>query len=98
MKNEEMLRSAASEIKCARIKTEAYGKKSYTTNTTIQESRKWFKTRFGLQNFAGNYSHDRRFADSNWLCRCKSDREEEGHIVSGKCEVYKDQFGDLGED
>ena len=59
------------------------------------------KTRWGLQDFAGNYSHDRRFAKSNWLCRCKTDREEEGHIVSGRCEVYEDlrsQFGDLGED
>ena len=38
---------------------------------------------------------------SNWLCRCKTDREEEGHIVSGRCEVYEDlrsQFGDIGED
>ena len=35
------------------------------------------------------------------MCRCGSDREEESHIVSGKCEVYSDlrlQFGDLKED
>ena len=100
-KNEEMLRSSASDTKCARIKTEAYGRKSYIANTTIQESRKWYKTRFGLNDFAGNYSNDMKFAKSNWLCRCKTDREEEGHIVSGTCEVYEDlrsQFGDLGED
>ena len=101
LKNEEILRSSASEKKCERIKTEAYGRKNYTKNTTIQESRKWFKTRFGHLDFGGNYSHDRKFAKSNWLCRCKTDREEEGHIVSGKCNVYEDlrtQYGDLGED
>ena len=35
------------------------------------------------------------------MCRCGSEREEEGHIVSGHCEVYGDlrtQFGDLSED
>ena len=35
------------------------------------------------------------------MCLCGSDREEESHIVSGKCEVYSDlrlQFGDLKED
>ena len=95
------MRASASEVKCARIKNEEYGQKEYTKGQTIQESRKWFRTRFGLQDFAGNYSHDRRFAKSNWMCRCKNNREEEGHIVSGKCDVYeglRTQFGDLGED
>ena len=67
----------------------------------IAETREWFKTCFGLQPFAGNYSHDRRFAKSDWLCRCKTVREEEGYITSGNCEVYgdlKSQFGDLDED
>ena len=101
LRNEEMLRASASEIKCARIKNEAYGRKSYLSSTNIEESRKWFKMRWGLQDFAGNYSHDKKFAKNNWLCRCKTDREEEGHIVAGRCEVYEDlrtQFGDLGED
>ena len=100
-KNEEILRASASEVKCARMKEEEYGQKEYTKGQTIQESRKWFRTRFGLQDFAGNYSHDRRFAKSNWLCQCKTNREEEGHIISGKCDVYEDlrtKFGDLGED
>ena len=67
----------------------------------IEESRNLFKTCFGLQNFAGNFTHDRRFSKSDWLCRCRNAIEEEGHIVSGSCEVYSDlrtQFGDLGED
>ena len=76
-------------------------KSSYTKSQTKQESRKWFRTRFGPQDIAGNYSQHRRFAKSNWLCRCNTDREEEGHIVFGKCEVYeglRTQFEDLGED
>ena len=73
----------------------------YSKNTTIEETRKWFKSRFGLEKFAGNYSHDRRFAKTNWLCRCKLSIEDEGHIVSGQCPIYgglRTQFGDLEED
>ena len=35
------------------------------------------------------------------MCQCLKTVEEEGHIVSGQCEVYGDlrsQFGDLQED
>ena len=35
------------------------------------------------------------------MCQCLRTVEEEGHIVSGQCEVYGDlrsQFGDLQED
>ena len=35
------------------------------------------------------------------MCRCGSEKEEEGHIIRGHCEVYGDlrsQFGDLQED
>ena len=52
------------------------------------------------QDFAGNYSHNRKLAKSDWLYRCKTDREEEGHIIRGQCSVYEDlrpQFGDLSE-
>ena len=100
-KNAERLRSTASETKCGRIKTEDYGKKDYIGSKTIQDSRKWFRTRFGLHKFAGNYKHNNKFAKSSWLCGCRGAVEEEGHIVSGHCEVYSDlrkQFGDLGED
>ena len=99
--NEERLRLQASKVKCGRIKQEEYGKKEYVTNKTIDESRKWFRTRFGLQDFAGNYSHNRRFAKTDWLCRCRTEKEDEGHIISGKCSVYEDlrgQFGDLSKD
>ena len=100
-KNEETLRSKATEGKCYRISGEEYGRKQYLKDKNIEDTREWFKTRFGLQPFAGNFSRDRRYANSNWLCRCKSVREEESHITSGNCEVYGDlnnQFGDLSED
>ena len=94
-------RSAATPVRCSRILKEEYGKQSYIVESTIEDSRKWFKSRFGLQAFAGNFSHDRRFAKTDWLCRCKISIEDEGHIVSGQCPVYgglRTQFGDLGED
>ena len=83
------------------MKREKYGKKEYLDNQNIINTRNWFKTRYGLQPFAGNFSHDRRFAKSDWLCRCKATKENKSHLASGSCEVYGDlnsQFGDLGED
>ena len=100
-KNEETLRLIATEGKCSRISGEEYGRKAYMRNQSIENTREWFRTRYGLQPFAGNFSHNRRYAKSDWLCRCKSVREEESHITSGSCEVYGDlkaQFGDLEED
>ena len=84
-KNEIFLRATASEVKCRRIQNEDYGQKEYLSMKTIHESRSWYRTRFGLQPFAGNYSHDRKFAKTNWLCKCGRAREEEGHIVPGRC-------------
>ena len=57
---------------------------------TIKSVRQEFRTRFGLLAFAGNYSHDRRFAKSDWLCQCQEAREEELHLLSGQCKVYGD--------
>ena len=87
--------------KCIRIKEEEYGKKDYISSQTIPETRKWFRTRYSLQPFAGNFSHDRKYAKSDWLCRCQEAIENESHITSGSCKVYGDlssQFGDLHED
>ena len=68
---------------------------------TIPEARNWFRSKFVLQPFAGNYTHNRKYAKSDWLCRCLEEKEEESHITSGSCKVYGDltsQFGDLKED
>lgn len=51
-----------------------------------------------MHPFAGNYSQDRRFARSDWLCRCRKSKESQKHILSGECEVYGDirhNFADL---
>ena len=44
---------------------------------------------------------DRRFARTNWLCKCGSARELEDHLRSGQCEVYGDirnKYDNLEED
>ena len=99
--NEERLRSEASSIKCARIATEEYGKKKYILHKNISDTRDHFRARFGLTAFAGNYTHDRKYAKSDWLCRCRRSSETESHLMSGGCSVYGDlieNFGNLTED
>ena len=67
----------------------------------IFHMRVQYRARFGLEKFAGNYSNDRRFSSSEWLCRCKESREEESHLTSGNCKVFGDlkgRFGDLHDD
>ena len=66
------------------------GKKTYVKDKHIYKVRQAFRTRFGMHPFAGNFSHDRRFARSDWLCRCRQAKESEKHILSGECEVYGD--------
>ena len=51
--------------------------------------------------FAGNYSKDLRFARTDWLCWCGEEREEELHLLSGKCDVYgeiRGRYGNLDND
>ena len=91
-KNEEKLRGLA-KGKCERISGETYGRKEYMDRKNIFDVRNHYRTRFGLLSFAGNYKNDKRFAKYNWLCRCQQAREDEYHLVSGKCKV----FGDLTE-
>ena len=102
VKNKELIeKQAEGKEKCARIEKECYGKKSYLSEAKICDVRDWFKTRFGLQPFAGNFSHDRRFARTGWLCKCGTARELEDHIRSGSCPVYGDirtKYGDLEDD
>ena len=76
-------------------------KKSISPKKIIFSVRQQYRTRFGLEKFAGNYSNDRRFASSEWLCRCLEAREEESHLTSGRCTVFgdlKERFGDLHDD
>ena len=99
-KNEKNLRILATG-KCERFTSEQYGKKEYMSKKNIFEVRTQYRSRFGLLAFAGNYQHDKRFAQSNWLCRCGEAREDESHLRSGKCKVYGDiveRFSDLSQD
>ena len=76
-------------------------KKNIIPRKNIFDVRKQYITRFGLEKFAGNYSNDRQFASSEWLCRCKEAREEESHLTLGNCKVFgdlKERFGDLHDD
>ena len=68
---------------------EKYGKKDYINQKLIGDVRKWYKSRFGLLPFAGNFSHDNKFARSDWMCRC-GEKEKESHITSSSCPVYSD--------
>ena len=86
LKNEEKLR-ALGRGKCERIQLEEYGKKSYLKKKNIFHVRQQYRSRFKMQPFAGNYSHDQRFKKSDWLCLCLASREDEAHLTSGQCTV-----------
>ena len=47
-----------------------------------------FKTRFGMLDFAGNYRNSSKFKSSEGLSRCRKQKEQELHILSGSCEIY----------
>jgi hypothetical protein len=100
--NELTLREMAKgKSKCARIMKDQYGKKDYIGKELISEVRQWFRSKTGLLPFAGNYSNDRRFAQTEWMCRCDREKEDEAHIVAGNCPVYediRDTYGDLNDD
>jgi hypothetical protein len=99
-KDEERLRDKATG-KSTRINNESYGKKDYFEKKLMHDVRQTYRTRFRLQPFAGNYSHDRRFAASQWLCQCQESREDESHLLSGKCPIYgeiRKQYGALEND
>ena len=90
-KNEQMLRKMGEgKEKCSRMEGESYGKKKYIEMKSVKEVRRWYRTRYGQQPFAGNFSKDKKYAKSNWLCRCQEVREKEIHITSGDCPVYSD--------
>ena len=101
-KNAERLREAAEgKQKCERITREDYVKKDYVSSSKIEDVRKMYRTRYGLSDFAGNYSHARKFEKTNFMCRCERTREDERHITSSECPVYADireQFSDLQDD
>jgi hypothetical protein len=90
-KNESILRGEAEgKTKCIKIMKDKYGKKTYMSESLIGEVRKWYRTRVGMLPFAGNYTHDKRFARTDWMCRCETSKENEPHLRSGECPIYND--------
>ena len=86
--------------KCKRIRLDDYGRKEYFSEKTPSQTREMFATRLSMHPWAGNFSNDRRFARTGWLCRCGGSVEREEHVVTS-CPMYADlrgSWGDLGED
>ena len=89
VKDESLIREQAKEkSKCERIMREKYGKKDYISKLTIGEVRKFYRTRVGLLPFASNFKNDKRFARTNWMCRCEKEKENQSHIRN--CSLYSD--------
>ena len=66
----------------------------------VAEVRNIFKARVGMTEFAENFSKDKRFFRTNWLCRCGDERESENHITK-ECLIYDDirkEYEDLSDD
>ena len=67
----------------------------------MQDVQDQYCARFCLPRLAGNYSKDKSFPRSNWLCKCLESREDESHILSRQCKVYGDiplKYPDLSDD
>ena len=89
--HEEKLRKDGGNMtKCDRIMKDEYGQKEYFKKANIFEARQMFRTRVGLNDFAGNYKKSLKFQPTNWLCRCLSNIENEAHLKEGLCHVYRD--------
>ena len=90
-KNEDILRALAEgKEKCLRIGNEQYGQKEYLQNKCFSEVRNIYRTRYGQRDFAGNFSKDKKYRKTNWMCHCGQSKEQEIHITSGQCPVYSD--------
>ena len=97
-KDEERLKDqAAGKEKCDKIMIEDYGKKEYMSEQSIEGVRQYFYSRVRMQPFRGDYSKDKHFMKSNWLCKCGNEHKEESHIMSGSCEVYGDIRNNYGQ-
>ena len=95
--HEKMLREQAQEkTKCSHIMKDGYGKKDYMNTDVIEKVRQIFRSRVGLLPFAGNYSNDKKYLKTNWLCRC-GEKETESHITTGACPIYEDIWESKGD-
>ena len=74
--------------KCERILKDGYGRKSYCGGQKPGEVRDFYSTRVNMLKLSGNFSHDKRFMRTNFLCRCGL-REEQDYIRTS-CPMYAD--------
>ena len=54
-----------------------------------------------MHKFAGNYKNDKRFIGTGGLCACGLSKEQESHLMSGTCPIYRDiteKYTDLSKD
>ena len=58
--------------------------------TTLKDARQIFKTRFGMLDLAANYKNSSKYKNSDGLCKCTQEKEQESHILSGNCDIYGD--------
>ena len=101
-KNEQILRNlSVGKEKCARMANEAYGQKDYIVHKYISDVRNIYRTRYGQRDFAGNFSHNNKYRQNNWMCKCGLSREKELHITSNQCPIYSDirqKYSDFSRD
>ena len=72
---------------------EEYEKKEYVSCAKVEDVRKMYRTRYGLSDFAGKYSHARKFEKTNVMCRYERTREDGRHLMFTDCPVYADIRG-----
>ena len=102
-KNEERVRQNVAEetVICGRIPGDVYGRKEYVDNTHVSNVRQNYRSRFQMMPFAGNYSHDRRFANTDCLCPCRIEKEDDAHLLSDNCQIYgeiREKYGSFNDD
>ena len=94
--NEARLREEmAGKTKCEKILADGYNRKEYFEKTVPGQVRQFFSMRTSMLAIAGNFSRDRRFERTDWLCRC-GQREEQEHLRR-HCPMYDDQVRRAGE-
>ena len=76
------------QTKCEKILAEGYGRKEYFKKTLPGQVCQYFATRTSMLAIAGNFSPDRRFERTDWLCVC-GQREEQEHLLR-HCPMYDD--------
>ena len=98
--NEKILREEMrGKRKCVKILADGYGRKEYFSKAKPEQVRQYYATRTDMLAIAGNFSKDKRFKRTNWLCRC-GQREEQEHVLR-HCPIYddiRDKYDELDSD